>query len=90
MFPQNNPLSMAASSLAAGQFFPSPLEGTAKPKPTGADLYARFAFAGAVCCSITHGALTPGMSYHILNTSSCLVILVFLYPLLQKFYLFLN
>jgi solute carrier family 25 phosphate transporter 3 len=27
--------------------------------PTGADLYARFAFAGAMCCSITHGALTP-------------------------------
>ncbi|OLL21983.1 Mitochondrial phosphate carrier protein [Neolecta irregularis DAH-3] len=26
---------------------------------TGLDLYARFAFAGAVCCSITHGALTP-------------------------------
>ncbi|KAG9007736.1 Cu/Pi carrier [Tulasnella sp. 427] len=29
------------------------------PKPTGLDLYARFAFAGAVCCSVTHGALTP-------------------------------
>jgi hypothetical protein len=27
--------------------------------PTGIDLYSRFAFAGAVCCSITHGALTP-------------------------------
>lgn len=27
--------------------------------PTGVDLYARFAFAGAVCCSVTHGALTP-------------------------------
>lgn len=27
--------------------------------PEGADLYARFAFAGALCCSITHGALTP-------------------------------
>lgn len=27
--------------------------------PTGANLYARFAFAGAVCCSITHGAMTP-------------------------------
>jgi len=27
--------------------------------PTGANLYARFAFAGAVCCAITHGALTP-------------------------------
>lgn len=29
------------------------------PRPTGVDLYSRFAFAGAVCCSVTHGALTP-------------------------------
>jgi len=29
------------------------------PKPSGVDLYARFAFAGAVCCGVTHGALTP-------------------------------
>jgi len=28
-------------------------------KPSGVGLYARFAFAGAVCCSVTHGALTP-------------------------------
>ncbi|KAL2891546.1 Mitochondrial phosphate carrier protein [Ceratocystis lukuohia] len=28
-------------------------------KPTGLALYSRFALAGAVCCSITHGALTP-------------------------------
>jgi len=27
--------------------------------PSGIDLYARFAFAGAVCCSVTHAALTP-------------------------------
>ncbi|KAI5288404.1 mitochondrial phosphate carrier protein [Ascosphaera aggregata] len=27
--------------------------------PTGLALYSRFAFAGAVCCSITHGGLTP-------------------------------
>lgn len=27
--------------------------------PTGANLYARFAFAGALCCAITHGAMTP-------------------------------
>jgi solute carrier family 25 phosphate transporter 3 len=26
---------------------------------TGIDLYSRFAFAGAVCCSVTHGGLTP-------------------------------
>jgi len=28
-------------------------------KPTGMNLYARFALAGALGCSITHGALTP-------------------------------
>ncbi|KAJ4288566.1 mitochondrial phosphate carrier protein [Kalmusia sp. IMI 367209] len=27
--------------------------------PKGLDLYSRFAFAGAVCCSVTHGAFTP-------------------------------
>ncbi|KAF9582401.1 mitochondrial phosphate carrier protein, partial [Lunasporangiospora selenospora] len=27
--------------------------------PTGASLYARFALAGAICCGVTHGALTP-------------------------------
>lgn len=32
---------------------------TASDKPTGADLYARFALAGALGCAITHGALTP-------------------------------
>lgn len=33
--------------------------GIPPPRPTGVDLYSRFAFAGAVCCSVTHGALTP-------------------------------
>ena len=28
-------------------------------KLSGLALYSRFAFAGAVCCSVTHGALTP-------------------------------
>ncbi|KAL8742139.1 MAG: hypothetical protein Q9190_005337 [Brigantiaea leucoxantha] len=28
-------------------------------KPTGLALYSRFALAGAICCSITHGGLTP-------------------------------
>lgn len=28
-------------------------------KLSGINLYSRFAFAGAVCCSVTHGALTP-------------------------------
>lgn len=27
--------------------------------PTGVDLYSRFALAGALCCMITHGAMTP-------------------------------
>ena len=35
------------------------VQAVAKPAPTGVDLYARFAIAGAVCCSITHGGLTP-------------------------------
>ncbi|CAI6336576.1 unnamed protein product [Periconia digitata] len=28
-------------------------------KPSGLDLYSRFAFAGAVCCAVTHGGFTP-------------------------------
>jgi solute carrier family 25 phosphate transporter 3 len=28
-------------------------------KLSGFDLYSRFALAGALCCSITHGSLTP-------------------------------
>ncbi|RYP47172.1 hypothetical protein DL768_006722 [Monosporascus sp. mg162] len=32
----------------------------AEPKKlSGINLYSRFAFAGAVCCSVTHGSLTP-------------------------------
>jgi len=31
----------------------------APEKLSGISLYSRFAFAGAVCCSVTHGALTP-------------------------------
>jgi solute carrier family 25 (mitochondrial phosphate transporter), member 3 len=34
-------------------------EANAPKKLSGVDLYSRFAFAGAVCCSVTHGALTP-------------------------------
>jgi solute carrier family 25 phosphate transporter 3 len=26
---------------------------------SGLQLYSRFALAGAVCCAVTHGALTP-------------------------------
>ncbi|KAE8148905.1 mitochondrial carrier domain-containing protein [Aspergillus avenaceus] len=33
---------------------------TTEPKKlSGLNLYSRFAFAGAVCCSVTHGGLTP-------------------------------
>lgn len=28
-------------------------------KLSGVGLYSRFAFAGAVCCAVTHGGLTP-------------------------------
>lgn len=28
-------------------------------KLSGINLYSRFALAGALCCSITHGGLTP-------------------------------
>lgn len=31
----------------------------APPQLSGVSLYSRFALAGAVCCSVTHGALTP-------------------------------
>lgn len=30
-----------------------------KKKPDGLDLYARFALAGALGCSVTHSAFTP-------------------------------
>ncbi|CAO3625391.1 unnamed protein product [Cunninghamella blakesleeana] len=39
-------------------FVPSAGADAAAP-PSGAGLYARFALAGALCCSITHGAMTP-------------------------------
>ncbi|KAK1779377.1 mitochondrial carrier domain-containing protein [Copromyces sp. CBS 386.78] len=31
----------------------------AAPQMSAANLYSRFALAGAICCSVTHGALTP-------------------------------
>lgn len=37
-------------------------------KPSGLALYGRFAFAGAVCCSVTHGALTP-VDVYVLSSS---------------------
>lgn len=35
------------------------MSATTKQGPQGADLYARFAIAGALGCSVTHGAFTP-------------------------------
>jgi solute carrier family 25 phosphate transporter 3 len=32
---------------------------TPTPKLSGVGLYSRFALAGAICCSVTHGGLTP-------------------------------
>lgn len=43
---------MAASPVALAK-------AVTEKKPEGVGLYARFAFAGAVCCSLTHGAFTP-------------------------------
>ncbi|KAF9116678.1 mitochondrial phosphate carrier protein [Mortierella sp. AM989] len=37
----------------------STLQQQAAVAPTGVALYARFALAGAICCGVTHGALTP-------------------------------
>jgi hypothetical protein len=37
----------------------SSIQTQAAVAPTGASLYARFALAGAICCGVTHGALTP-------------------------------
>jgi solute carrier family 25 phosphate transporter 3 len=48
---------MAAASQQVGAALPAT---TTPPKAlSGIDLYSRFAFAGAVCCSVTHGGLTP-------------------------------
>jgi solute carrier family 25 phosphate transporter 3 len=43
---------MASSAVAA-------VKAETPEKLSGAALYSRFAVAGALCCSITHGALTP-------------------------------
>eukprot|EP01136_Pigoraptor_vietnamica_P045161 Opistho-1_new@22778 len=47
----------ASSGPRPMRFIPAAAEGV--KAPTGVDLYARYAFAGAVCCAVTHGALTP-------------------------------
>ena len=44
-------------SLKKNFFIPS--AGADAAAPSGVGLYARFAFAGAVCCAVTHGVMTP-------------------------------
>lgn len=44
--------------------------------PKGLALYSRFALAGAVCCSITHGALTPVDVYVTSFSRSSLLLLI--------------
>lgn len=56
----STPSTYKSSFLLRNQFpMSSPIDKVVKPAPTGIDLYARFAIAGAVCCSVTHGGLTP-------------------------------
>jgi len=45
--------------MQPAKFTPAAAAEPGKATPKGIDLYSRFAFAGAVCCSVTHGALTP-------------------------------
>jgi solute carrier family 25 phosphate transporter 3 len=45
--------------MASQLFGKTTLRNPTEQKPTGVDLYARFALAGALGCAITHGALTP-------------------------------
>jgi solute carrier family 25 phosphate transporter 3 len=46
---------MASSTIDAAK----QAAGLDTKKLSGLSLYSRFAFAGAVCCSVTHGAFTP-------------------------------
>ena len=50
--PSHSTVAMASAAVKLA-------EATQPKQLTGIDLYSRFAFAGAVCCSVTHGALTP-------------------------------
>ncbi|KAB8360820.1 hypothetical protein FH972_024554 [Carpinus fangiana] len=46
----------ASSAIEKAKSLATPAE---PQKLTGFNLYGRFAFAGAVCCAVTHGAFTP-------------------------------
>ncbi|KAG9079144.1 mitochondrial phosphate carrier protein [Ceratobasidium sp. UAMH 11750] len=53
------PIASVSDKVDSAKSAIADVKGAAQPPPTGADLYARFAFAGGVCCAVTHGALTP-------------------------------
>ncbi|KAI8971631.1 mitochondrial carrier domain-containing protein [Mycotypha africana] len=53
-------------SLKKNFVVPSPIEASAPP--TGANLYARFALAGALCCGITHGAMIDELIFLYFHT----------------------
>ncbi|PWN94020.1 mitochondrial carrier [Acaromyces ingoldii] len=50
---------ITAKDAKVARAFPIHAPAEAGEAPKGVDLFARFAFAGAVGCAITHGALTP-------------------------------
>jgi solute carrier family 25 phosphate transporter 3 len=50
---------MAAPAPPATKVAAPVLPASPAPQMSGLQLYSRFAFAGAVCCSLTHGMLTP-------------------------------
>lgn len=54
---------MAASPAALAQ-------AATQKKPEGLDLYSRFALAGALGCSVTHGAFTPVDVYIVSSASA--------------------
>lgn len=51
-------MSAAAAPAPSAPAAPQQQQQQAAPL-TGIDLYSRFALAGAIGCSVTHGALTP-------------------------------
>lgn len=44
---------------SATQTIPAAVKASEPAQLSGVALYSRFALAGAVCCSVTHGGLTP-------------------------------
>ncbi len=50
---------MAATPSTGSAKVEAIVEKVAPPQMSAAALYSRFALSGAICCSVTHGALTP-------------------------------